>query len=180
MTVTMNNPVCLSVSHGGHNTYKLSWSSNLSTPTYDLYDLTGGGLLYHGTLTTFNVMVNAGESPLYWVTDSSADPPASYPGRLKLQWYPVSGTAYYRVDEYVSAAWTEVSRQKHDLNAIYTFKTRFLEDVTTHTFRIIGIGVDGNESTAVELIAFLIRYPDVPDVSFTYSAATGKVTIGVN
>lgn len=177
MTATMETPVYLGRISGGGAMYRLEWSSDQESPTYDLYDLSGSGLLYHGTGTSYTVSIESGVTPVYWITDDSSSPPDSYPARVRIQWYAVDGVDYYRIDESVSGAWVERARIKHEGQWVYNWISRWLEDVTTHTFRMVAVGTDGNEATAVSLIPYLIRYPDPPLVDYTYSESTNTITI---
>ena len=178
MTVTMANPIMIHNRRGGDSIYRISWTSDAGgTPTFDLYEMTGGGLVYRGVNLSFDAAVANGESPVFWCTDSGAAPADAYPAKLTIQWYQVSGTDYYRIDESVSGSWLERVRVTDTGEWAYRWTTRWLEDVTTHTFRVLAIGTDGNVSTAASVVAFLIRYPDVPDVTYTYASGTAKVTI---
>ena len=174
MTATLNSPNLISRRSGG-SVYRLTWSSTESAPTYDLYELTGGGLVYHGMAETITVTVKNGESPIYWVTDSAASPPAGYPGKIKLQWRRSAGVSYYRIDEQVSGSWTRRAKIFEEGKWIYHWATRWLEDAADHNFRVVAVGTDGNESTAASIAVLMVRWPDVPQVSYSY--AGGVVTI---
>ena len=160
----------------GPQEWRLAFSSDDSAATFYLYR---DGLLVGQTeLGWWDVVVPTGEYPVLVVYDDAdaASGPA-HPGLVRLQWYRVSGVGHYRVDEQVSGVWTGRARLYQDGRGYYHWTSRWLEDVTSHAFRVVAVGVDGNEATAAELAVLMVRWPDPPDVSLSYSADTGKVTI---
>jgi len=171
MTVTINTPV-----QTGSNTWLVSWSSNLSTPTYYIYQ--DGTLIKTMQTTSTTFWAAAGESLNIEILDDEDEVPESaFPGRLTLAWEKCTETDYYRIDEYVDAAWTERARIPDDGTYYYQWQTRFLEDVTSHQFRIVPVGDNGNEGAAKTFTVLMVRHPAEPSVSYTYAALTGVVTI---
>ena len=158
---------------------RLTWSSGLGTPTF--YIWIDGTFAYETPLEQGTFAVRPGEAVVIDVFDASTDEPdAAYPGRLLLGWWPSDDVDYYRIDEYYSAAWTERVRINDNGEGFFTWLTRFLEDVTSHQFRIVPVGTDGNEGTATALTSLMVRHPDPPDVSYAYSSGTTKLTITEN
>jgi hypothetical protein len=52
-----------------------------------------------------------------------------------------------------------------------------LADGATHSFRVVPVGVNGNQGTLVSYSSLMVRYPDVPRARFAYDAGDGTVTI---
>lgn len=100
------------------------------------------------------------------------------PKRWTLYWSVVDGTLYYRIDELVSAVWTERGRVSDLGQGHFTFLTGVLEDVTLYDFRVVPVFAGDLEAAAIPFSATAVRRPDPPAVTYSYSAGTGKVTIG--
>lgn len=101
----------------------------------------------------------------------------AFPGRLTLNWTAVGSAKRYRVEEYVSSSWIERQTLIATGETAFSWETRWLENQTTHQFRVIPITAGGTEGTALAFSALMVRNDVVPDVTYTYSAGTGKVTI---
>ena len=122
--------------------------------------------------------VPSGEGMLVEVLDNaSAVPSPAFPGRVVINWVAVENATNYRVEEYVSAAWTEVITYAANGRSTFSHKSRWLEDQTTHQFRVIPISGAGNEGTALTFSFAMVRHPDSPQVTYTYNALNDKVTI---
>jgi len=173
MTVTMNPP-----ENVGGNSWRFSWSSDQDDPTFYVYDLSEGGLLDTTKGTSITITLEPGESRVLEVTEEElAAVPRGYPSRLLLYWYGPAGTSYYKVEEYVGAAWVTRARIYDRGQGHFTWRTRPLEDVTTHQFRIVPVGTNGNEGTPVTWSALMVTHPAPPEVDYAYSSGTGKVTV---
>jgi len=171
VAVTINSPVKI-----GRNRWKLSWSSDLPTPTY--YVWKNGTLVATTTYTEMDFSADGNSELFVDVFDSATDAPAlGVNGRVTLGWQPVSGATSYRIEEKVSGVWTARMTITSDGRPWYSYQSRFLEDVTTHEFRVYAVSAAGNDSTAVELDVLMVRCPDAPKVTGTYSATTDKLTI---
>lgn len=176
MAVTENPPARIDLT-----TFKISWTSDL-TPPVDFRVYREGRLVSSFTSATgageLLLSIPSGDHPFIEILDDdNAIPSIAFPGRPTLQWLSVSGTSYYRVDEYVSAVWTERRIIPEDGRGVYRFQTRWLPDVTQAQFRVVPVGENGNEGTAKAFTFTVVRHPDQPSVSYTYSSGTAKVTI---
>ena len=161
----------------GPRTWRLAWSSDREDPTFWIYR---DGALVVGPTTAATLLVRAapGDDAVWEVIDEDGQAPdAAWPGRATLAWYGVAGAARYEVREYVGDEWVARAILYPDPAAYYTWTSRRLEDDQAHQFRVVAIGADGNESTAAERHLFMVRHPDVPDLAFAYSAASGEVTV---
>ncbi len=163
---------------GGHTWY-LEWTSNTAPdgPFYVYID----GLLSETTYSPFRTFsLDDDEHIQIEILDSlSTTPTFSYPGRLVLSWdAPAKETISYLVQQYVDSAWTDITTVTPVLNQTYfEYETAILDDVTTHQFRVIPIGVNNEQGTSRDFTVLMVRIPDQPDVAITYSQITGLATI---
>jgi len=168
------------------DTWTIRWTSTESTPTFRVYR--DGVLIATTTTTSIDIAVAPGESPAIEVLDDATTlPEAGFPGWALLTWFRPSGGGgdYYLIEEYVSGApgsW--VTRRKiKDLGSTaqpagyFRWRSRWLEDVTTHQFRITPVGANGNDGTAVTHAIFVVRRPDPPTVAIAWDSGTAKLTI---
>ena len=173
MTVTLNTPEWMDA-----QTCILSWSSGLTNPTFYVYQ--NGALVLSTTGTSYVFHIEEGDTLSVEVLDVAAtEPQYGMPGRQTLCWYPISDAVSYRIDEQVASVWTERQTILDENQAFFRWRTRHLEDETTHEFRVVGIDTSGNDGSKVAWFRFLmVRHPDLPTVAYTYNGATPKtVTI---
>ena len=179
MAVTFRQP-----RRTGSDAWVIAWTSDQVSPTYRVYR--DGRLIATTTAQSITITVAAGsETPVIEVLDDAADlPAAGFPGRALLAWFrsATGSLNHFRVEEYVGAAWT-LRRKLRDpgstINAAgyFTWKSRWLEDVTTHQFRVIPVGDNGNQGSAMTFAVFVVRHPDPPSVTVAWDSGTAKVTI---
>jgi len=171
MAVTMNDPAWLD-----ETTVRFSWSSGLSSPTFYIYK--DGEYLYATALTALQFHVEPGEGVVLEVFDDPDDE-ASYAdsGHKTLGWYESASADSYRVEEYYAAAWVTRKVVPDDSSGFYTYRTRFLEDVTTHQFRVIPISAAGNEGDPLAYSFLMVRHPDPVAVTYTWNAVGATFTI---
>ena len=70
----------------------------------------------------------------------------------------------------------------------YDFDTRFLEDVTSHQFRVKGVNEDTPKNASgddldgstTSVTCLMGRHPDVPDASYSYDKGDGEVDITIS
>jgi hypothetical protein len=170
MTVSLNTPVALSP-------YSIlyTWTSNLSSPTYYIY--VDGELASTQTSTSFQVSVVADEPIFVEVFDVEIHTPTPYPAsHLTLCWYQVEGITSYRIEEYVNDEWV-LSSNFISSGWFNIYRTRYLEDVTLHTFRVIPISDAGEEGEPTVFAKQIVRFPDPPTLAYSYSPGTGTITI---
>lgn len=156
--------------------WRVDYSSSLSDPTFFIYR---DGILVNTTNQTyFSFLVKGGDSPVIEIKDSATDiPKEGFPGRLILTWFSTPATSHYRIEEFVNAVWTFRQNVSEDGRGYYKWQTRFLEDEASHQFRIIPVGTNENDGTIESFVVLMVRHPDVPDVNYTYSDSTKKLTI---
>jgi len=153
--------------------WRVSW-----TGSADLYYVYVDGVLAATTSQTwYDLTVGVGQSPMVDVLDdSAATPDETFPAGITLAWYSVGGgVAQYRIDKYIDGQWVEQATVSDAWYQVWRSGT--LADDTDHQYRIVPIGTNGNEGTAVEYIALVVRNPDPPAVTMAYDAGDGTVTI---
>jgi len=159
----------------GGNTWRIAWTSGLEDPTFTIY--LDGELFATTAATHLDLYVEPGSSPVLEVVDDGAAASQAFPGRLRLQWGREDDTDHYLIEEVVDAAWTERARVRDDGRQYFHWLTRWLEDSTSHQFRVTPIGTNGNAGTAVAFTCLMVRHPDPPDVSMSYDEGTGDLTV---
>ena len=199
MSVTINPPQQI-----GLRSWLISWSSDRDNAVFYIYQ--GGELIDTTTITQKIFSVDEGESldieiidekvdraNLRWNDDPNLrwnDDPCwmwdgsyalfkigTYPGRLTLHWYASTGTLYYRIEEYVGAEWKLRAKIKDLGEGYFSWKSRYLEDSEVHEFRILPVGINGNQGTPKTFSCLMVRSPDEKDAGYDYSEDTKKVTI---
>jgi hypothetical protein len=173
--VTFNPPRQLS-----STSWRISWTSD-ATPAVTFYVYRDGVLIATTTATQWDLTVPPGTSPVIEVLDTADPPEKAYPGRIVLTWYSVAGTSSYKVQEYITTIWVDRDQVTDDGRGYFVWTSRWLEDSTTHQFRIVPAGTNGNDGTPQELDVLMVRHPDDPTPTLTnsYSDTTHAVTIDV-
>lgn len=113
------------------------------------------------------------------VLDDDTPPRRAWPAYILLQWRAVTGAAEYRVEESIASVWTARATIRERGTAYYSWRTRALEDGTVHAFRIIPVGTNGNDGTALARSVLMVRRPDPPRANERFSDSTHKVTVEV-
>lgn len=171
----------------GGGRWLVAWSSTLGSPPPDGYRIFKSGVLVAQTdQESWQFTLAPGEQLVLEVLDDAdQEPESAFPGTLLLGWRRTANTQEYRVEEYVGGLWVERRTVPDNGREWYSFESRFLEDVTTHQFRVIPVGTNGNDGTAISFSALMVRHPDQPiedselNERFTYSEDDKTVTIAV-
>ena len=176
MAVTYDKPVRVD-----EWTFVLRWTSDRTRPVpfrvfregvmfaeFDSSD--GEGEIY--------ITAAPGEYPFVEVLDhADAVSSIAFPGRLTLYWVGVTGAEYYTIEEYVSSVWTARDTVYDNSQGAFSWLTRWLEDVTSHQFRITAVDEAGNDGTPLSFTCVMVRHPDTPSVSM---ALTGSRTVTIS
>lgn len=169
--VTFDDPVFVS----GGDVARVSWTPGSSAPNYEVF--LNGEFFARIAGTEIDIPVPPGGEAVVEVIDCpDAVPQPAFNSSFHIGWFLASDSAKYRIEENVSGQWV-VRRRFENLGEAYRlWQSRILEDVSTHQFRLIGVGADGNETT-LSLSALMVRHPDTPSVSYAYDGGTNKVTV---
>ena len=161
MSVTLNAPT-----RTGPSRWLVTYSSNLASPTFRVYYQ--GRLIDESARTS--VHIDSETEPQVEVYDATTTPTQwTYPGRVRLQWYHQADAEGYRVYEYVNSTWLERQTLSDHGPAYHTWQSRWLPDVTTAQFRVVALDSLRNEGTEIDVTVFIVRNPDPPEVSVTYT-----------
>lgn len=121
--------------------------------------------------------VAIGEYPFIEICDHpSQQRTPALPGRVLLHWAAVSGAVSYRVEEYVASVWTTRAAFGAVGISYYAWLTRWLEDSTSHQFRVVSVDAGGNETVGAAMAVEMRRHPDLPQVAVTVNSG-GTLTI---
>ena len=101
----------------------------------------------------------------------------AYPARVRLQWRVASGADLYEIQKYSGGSWGAVDVVDEQGLGYYTWVSDALADVTIHRWRVVPINDDGLEGSPLGLSALVVRNPEQDQVAYSYSNATGNVTV---
>ena len=169
-----------SLERTGKTSWLLKFSSDQQDPIFYIY--LDGVLVAQTSQTQYELVVNPDEYYVIEVLDdANAQPMQIFPGKTRLSWFgsDIDNTKYYRIDEYISSQWVERKRMPEKEGYI-EWESRFLEDGTTHQFRVTPVATDGNEGTARQFNVLMVRHPDVPDVGYGYDSTDKQIEITEN
>jgi hypothetical protein len=161
--------------------------SSLSAPIYYHWYLDG---LYLGVTRTESRAFCLDLSDQRRITvldtnDPDFDPlvnaPEGWPARRTIQWTAsvAADVAWYRVDQSKAGGeWTAVARVRHDPRRwVYSWESGRLDDLTKYAWRVVPMDEGLNDGTPLLLEAELIvRAPDAPNFTATFSEETSRVT----
>lgn len=157
-------------------TYRLDFTSDHPSPTFYVY--ASGSLIATTTDMSLIVPLSLDSSVVYDVLDDPlAVPTTDFPGAVTLAWYANPATASYRIEQYDGAAWNEVATIQNDGRVYYRWESTTQPDGVVAQFRIIPTGTNGNDGSPSPFTVLVVRYPDPPAVSYSYSATDAKITI---
>jgi hypothetical protein len=90
-----------------------------------------------------------------------------------LQWYGVVGAVSYRVYQQEGLSFVLRETFANVPQFMYTFITSLLSDEMEHKFRVVGVNVDGLESTPLTYTYKMVRPPLPVKTSYQYESSTG-------
>lgn len=146
----------------GSTSWRISWTAGAGESA----DVYVDGVLVVSTNAT-DCIVGLDDSAVVDVVLAGTEPAEAFPRRLTLAWAGDADAAEYRIEEYVGTTWTWRQTVANDGRAYFSWKTRVLEDETTHQFRITPYDAAGNAGTAETLSTLMVRVPDVPSVTWS-------------
>lgn len=130
-----------------------------------------------------------GRSAFIEVLDDTSAPQEAYPGEVLLQWYRVDGAVTYYVQEWIGEGaadgdlsvddvdWSTLRTVVESDEEVYSHLTEWLDDQTEYTFRVVPMNEENIEGEPLMLTFTVVRRPDAPATTCTYSAGTQRVTV---
>jgi hypothetical protein len=170
-----------SVTKSGINAWEYTWSG---TSPFNLY-LDWEYLDETSTTDVNRIVLNSDntEPPILEVLDANdtTEPDQiRHGGRAVLQWRDVADTDYYVIEEKVSSVWTELDIIGHNSLGYNKYITELLDDETTAQFRVTATALDETAGEPVAFDLFVVRNPDPPDITLSYSSSGGEITIAAS
>lgn len=165
----------------GPAAWRYMWSG---TSPYWVYRY-GMALLQETTLTQLIVeSTNDYEPPPIEVRESaeaeSTIEQLNNPPYATLQWFMAANAQEYVVQQQVTeggvSTWKTLRVLFERGHGYYALATPVLDDVTTHTFRVVAVDAQGNQNP-INFSLFMTRNPDPPAVAMSYDAGTGLLTV---
>jgi len=158
--------------------FTIYWGEQIGDIEYYVY--IDGLLVGKTTDSSFEVRVEENESVVVQVFDDEEDDPDyAISGHVTIGWESFIGATRYVVKEFIGGEWTEIATILDDGRFYYSWRSRFLEDSTTHQFLVTHIDDSGIEGAPLYLRCVMARHPDVPAFSVTYDTETQKATVHV-
>ena len=119
--------------------------------------------------------------------DAQANEPRSYPAAQTIEWNSPEGDSevdFYRIDHATGESepsendWSEIGRRPRTAVWAYLFTTATLADLTWHWLRVVPVGLNGNDGTALVVTPKTqhVRRPDSPDLATAFDDGTQKLT----
>lgn len=172
-----------SVSKVAPFTWRYAWSG--TAPFYVIHK--GRHVFVPSTTRTFHLFEHDDneEPPVVEVYDSTQAETAAYqminPPYMLLQWYHATDAKYYIAQQEQTVGsvtqWVTQKPTMFDTGVgYYQFSTPILDDEEEHTWRVVALDDLGHEN-AVEFTMTMVRNPDPPRITLSYSAGTGNLTV---
>jgi len=163
------------------STFKVTWVSSLTTPTYYVY--LDGVLVETIERTWTFVNIPPGETLDFQVYDDSATiPDEAYSGRFVFNWYNQdTDIVSFEVAIYQSGSYTVLdSIPVSSLEHYYQYKSSYLSNETEYQFRITPIGYNQARGVPVYIAQTMVRLPDPPDASYSYDVGSQILTVEIS
>ncbi len=180
MTVTIDSLVQESVF-----TYRVKWTSDLGADTeVDIYQ--NGELIATTTSDEWLFTVPPLETLYFEIIDTDDEREEGISSRrVGLGWYNSEDenpdeVDYYRIDEFEDAAWSEVNRVPNNGITFFFWESPFLPNLTEKKYRVVAVGINGNDGAAREFATTPVGFDDVPQAAYSHSSGTGKVTVTIS
>ena len=162
----------------GTASFEYGWSG---CSPYNVY-MHGDVFLAETTETTQIVYSDdAYEPPIIEVLDATEDASCAWSVKnssiFQVHWRGNADMAYYVVEQYSASVWTPKRIMQELGEGYYTAGTQALADATTHTWQVLQVDSEGNESPNAGMAALMVCNPDAPSVSLSYASSTGNVTV---
>jgi hypothetical protein len=81
------------------------------------------------------------------------------------------------VERNITSVWTTQATIKEDGRSDYEYRTVALDDDASLELRVIPVGTNGEDGTALTVTAETVRHPDPPFLDITYNDTAATLTI---
>ena len=178
MSTTLSRPTQIS-----SGVWRYSWTGTAPYSVFDYrsYEFTlrdSDDTEYYATAEDGGVEPQAIE--VFDSTESTASAlGVLYPARITLQWRGYAYADYYDIQQETSTPGTYASIQVYNEDGSGYYKytaTKLSDSVGTGSYRIVTVDKSG-ALINTDFEAVIIRHPDPPELTYTYSAGTGLLTI---
>ena len=171
MTLALNEPKFV-----GEGYWEFSWVSSETDPNFKISK--NGEHLMQTRLT--RAIIACDEADHIEISDDDSDPQDGSEAKLEVTWPAVAGADSYRVEQETSpgsGVWLPRAKIKANSSGKMAYRTPALADDTATVFRITPIGTNGNDGTPTTVNVTVPRHPSAPEVAYSFSDVTAKVTI---
>jgi hypothetical protein len=175
-------------------------SATLSTPikqTYGIwrYDWTGTGPFRVFSYETYQYVLDDTEETTLFVTDGNdIEPPVievfdstqedslaeaeEYQPRIVIQWRGYQYADYYTIQKETSpGTYTDVDSYVEDGRGYYKYQGSIeASDYAEYSYRVVVTDKAGYTSST-DFTRYIVRHPDPPELTYTYNAGTGLLTV---
>lgn len=165
-------------------THRVTWESSLGPNTeVNLYQ--NGELIATTTSDEWLFTVPPLENLYFEIIDADEEREGGISSRrIGLGWYNSEDenpdeVDYYRIDEFEDAAWTEVNRVPNNAITFFFWESPFLPNLVEKTYRVVAVGINGNDGAAREFVTTPVGFDDVPIATYDHASGTGKVTVTI-
>ncbi len=121
------------------------------------------------------INVGAGESPFLEILDKDCLVPSiAFPGHCVLNWLSIGSAVSYLIQQY-NGTWVTQATIKDDGSGVFNWSSGWLVDESVNQFRVVPVDSSGNQGTPLTFNFFMVRHPDPPNTTITFS--TGQFTL---
>lgn len=171
MAVTIVSVVAIS-----ETVFDVNFSSDLGgTPTFYIYQ--NGVFITQTTATVWRFTAQSRVSLIVDILDTADLPGSALTGYATIAWPGDSTASHYRVEKLVSSAWTLQQRVQEENKGSYSWRSGWLEDETTHQFRVISVGTNDEQASPRQFSILIVRNPDPVLPTLTFNDADRTLTV---
>ena len=150
-------------------------SSNVTNAVYRVFR--DGVLVKRTRSNRIVVPLPAGGSVLTEIRDDALPAGSSAESFVALQWSRITATEFYRVERFDDPDWVKLADVFDTGATEYRWESPQVGIGVATQFRITPYGTNGNAGTAVTPSVTIAGVPAPPEVTYSFSNSTKKVTV---
>lgn len=172
-------PVTPTATRTGSYAVRYEW---MGTAPFDVWR-DGRIVLEQTTATTYTAQTTDGTTaPLPAIeilddTDTTIAQSRQYSPVVRFQWRGQSDASYYKIQQYVDSEWTAIGMVRESGAGYYSWASQPQTDGESVEFRVVPYDTRGYDGLPLPVTHTVVCNPSPPDVSYTYNAGTGLLTI---